>query len=169
MEVVVTDLRVHAIPAMMDFVDYSADAVGMIYLSSTLPGGATVDGTQDVVPGAVPTWEAVTGAQGTFVTTNRMVTSFATPTMVSFYRDQATPPEAQCWGDSSFLGASGVNITSGIPNTDPAAPPVETLRGTRTVHFLPPVGDTVLVGQIGADLAADADEPLDVTVSPYDP
>ena len=169
MEVIVTDLRVHAIPAMMDFVDYSAAATGMTYLSSTLPGGATINGTQDVVPAAVPTWEAVTGPQGTFVTTNRMVTSFATPTMASFYRDQTAPPEAQCWGDASFLGASGVNITSALPNTDPAATPFATLRGTRTVHFYAPVGDNGLVGALGAGLAADIDEPVDVTVTSYDP
>ena len=169
MEVIVTDLRVHAIPAMMDFVDHSAAAIGMTYLSSTLPAGATIDGTQDVVPSAAPTWEAVTGQQGTIITTNRMVTSFPTPTMVSFYRDQTAPPEAQCWGDPSFLGASGVNITSALPNTDPAATPFGTLRGTRTVHFLAPVDGTAAVGAMGSDLAADFDEPLDVSAAPYQP
>jgi hypothetical protein len=169
MEVIVTDLRVHAIPAMMDFVDYSAAATGMTYLSSTLPGGATVDGSQDVVPTGVPTWEAVAGQQGTIITTNRMVTSFAAPTMVSFYRDQTSPPEAQCWGDPSFLGASGVDITSALPNTDPAATPFGTLRGTRTVHFLGPATDAALVATLGQGFAADVDEPLDVTVAPYQP
>jgi hypothetical protein len=169
MEVIVTDLRVHAIPAMMDFVDYSAAATGMTYLSSTLPAGATIDGTQDAVPAAVPSWEAVSGQQGTIITTNRMVTSFATPTMVSFYRDQTTPPETQCWGDPSFLGASGVNITSALPNTDPAATPFETLRGTRTVHFLAPVADSAAIGAMGTGLAADFDEPLDVSAAPYQP
>ena len=169
MEVVVTDLRVHAIPAMMDFVDYSAAATGMTYLSSTVRGGVTIDGVQDAVPSANPTWEAVTGAPGTIVTTNRMVTSFAAPSMLGFYRDQATPPETQCWGDGSFYGASGVQIVSTLPNTDPAAVPFETLRGTRAVHFLGPMADHAALATLGDALAADADVPLTVSVTAYQP
>ena len=40
-EDVITDLRVHSIPAMMDFVDFSAAAQGMTYRSSTVPAGAS--------------------------------------------------------------------------------------------------------------------------------
>ena len=121
------------------------------------------------MPSATPTWEAVTGVQGTVVTTNRMATSFAAPTTVGFYRDQTTPPETQCWGDGSFYGASGINITSALPNTDPAASPFETLRGTRTVHFLAPVTNTAQIGATGNALAADADVPLLLSVSSYQP
>ena len=46
-EDVITDLRVHSIPGIMDFVDYSAAASGMTYRSSTLPGGATIAGHLD--------------------------------------------------------------------------------------------------------------------------
>lgn len=169
-EVVVTDLRVHAIPAMLDFVDYSAGAIGMTYLSSAATGGVTIDGVPDALPSTLPTWEAVTGDQGTVVTTNRIETSYGTPTTAYLYRDQVTPPEAQCWGDSSFYGASGGHVTSAIPNTDPGATPFETLRGTRTVYFLPPAAsDLPMLSAVSSALAGNVDDPLQVTVGAYTP
>lgn len=167
METVVTDLRVHDIPGMLDFIDYSAAASGMRYQSSALPAGVTIDGVQDSVPATVPTWESVSGAQGTVVTTVRIATSYGTPTTTQLYRDQVTPPEAQCWGDSSFYGASGGTITSAIPNTDPAASPVATLQGVRTNHFLSPTTDAASVAAVAGVLADDVDVPLEVTTSPY--
>ncbi len=170
MEVVVTDLRVHAIPGMLDFIDYSPAASGMRYQSSTVPAGVTIDGVQDSVPAAVPTWETVTGPQGTVVTTVRVGTSYGEPTATQLYRDQVSPPEAQCWGDGSFYGASGATITSLIPNTDPAASPTATLQGIRTNHFLAPATDhPAELAAMAEVLSADVDEPLAVSVSAFAP
>jgi hypothetical protein len=169
MEQVVTDLRVHAIPGMLDFIDYSPAASGMRYQSSALPAGVTIDGVQDSVPATVPTWESVSGAQGTVVTAVRVTTSYGTPTTTQLYRDQVSPPETQCWGDPSFYGASGGTITSAIPNTDPAASPVATLKGVRTNHFLAPGSDAAGVAAIAEVLAADVDAPLAVSTTPFAP
>ena len=49
-EDVVFDLRVHAIPSFMDFIDYNSAACGMTYRSSTVPGGVTINGVDDTVP-----------------------------------------------------------------------------------------------------------------------
>ncbi len=168
MEEIVTDLRVHSIPAMLDFIDYGPGAIGMTYSSSTTTG-VTIDGVQDVIGSGVPTWEAVTGQQGTVVTASRVHTSIAGMTLAQLYRDQASPPEAQCWGDSSFLGASGATITSGIPNTDSAVNPYATLQGRRAVHFLPPSTDATILAAVASALAADLDEPVVVTATPYRP
>ena len=62
-----TFLRVHAIPGIMDFYDYSAAAIGMQYPSSNNPGGVVIDGVPDAMATAAPTWEAVTGTPGTMV------------------------------------------------------------------------------------------------------
>ena len=42
-----TDLRVHAIPAVMDYIDYSDAALGMSYRSSIVPSGVTIDRLAD--------------------------------------------------------------------------------------------------------------------------
>ncbi len=84
-----------------------------------------------------------------------------------FYRDQTTPPETQCWGDGSFLGASGAFIGASIPTTDPVDAGYATLQGRRTVHFAAPSTDPSLIPAIGASVAAQADTPLTVTVGPY--
>ena len=167
-EDVITDLRVHQIPAMMDFVDFGAAAQAMTYRSSTVPAGVTVDGVQDTVAGTLASWEAVSGPQGQVVTTNRFVTSVAglAGATTQFYRDQATPPETQCWGDSSFLGATGAVIGATIPTTDPVDAGYATLQGRRTVVFSA-APDPSLVPAVGAALAAQIDTPLTVTVSAY--
>src|SRR4028118_2371337 len=70
-------------------------------------------------PAGAAEWEAVTGPQGTVLTTSRYAMTVPRPVTSWFYRDQTTPPEQQCWGDSSFLGASGPSLTGRIENTDP--------------------------------------------------
>lgn len=168
-EVIVTNLRVHAIPGVMDFIDYSAAAVGMTYRSSTAPNGATIDGKADAVPSGVAAWETATGPQGTVLTTSRYAMTAGSPVTGWFHRDQASPPEQQCWGDGSFLGASGPSLTGGIPNTDPQQQPFADLVGTRVVHFLPPMTDGAQLSATAADLAADHDTPVKVTVTRYVP
>ena len=62
LEVINTYLRVHPIPGVVDFFDYSAAGVGLTYengvqtpggvVSGTPTGGVTIDGQQDAVAGA---------------------------------------------------------------------------------------------------------------------
>jgi hypothetical protein len=141
-EVVVTDLRVHAIPGVMDFIDLSSAAIGMKYQSSSLPAGVTIDGSLDAVPTTPATWEAISGPQGTVMMNVAYQSTVdlhdGTGTEVQwFQRDQTTPPEPQCFGDSSLLGAAGPTIVGGIDNTDPTVAGFQTLRGIRTVSFGP--------------------------------
>lgn len=168
-EEIVTDLRVHSIPAVMDYLDLSAAAVGSTYRSSTVPGGVAVDGVLDAVGTAVPTWESFDGPQGTVLTTVEMTTDV--PGLDAgvqwFQRDQAVPPEAQCWGDSAFYGAAGSNITGGIPNTDPRSSPSADLRVRRVVQFQGPVVDADLLPAAAATWSTQVRDGLDVSTAPY--
>jgi len=168
---VVTNLRVHAIPAIMDFLDYSAAAKTMTYRSSTRPGGVTIDGNADAVSAAVPTWEVVDGAQGQVLTRNTFTSDIAPGVLTSswFYRDQTSPPEQQCWGDGSFLGASGANITGQIPNTDPSAGSHATLTARRTTEFRSPAADRSAIPGVAADWSEDIAQPLTTTITRYQP
>lgn len=170
-EEVVTDLRVHAIPAMMDFVDYSAAAVGMTYRSSTTPGGVPIDGVADAVSTALPTWEAVSGSQGMVLSHSEFTSSVAgiAAETRQFYRDAVTPTETQCWGDSSFYGASGGHIQTAIPNTDPNTTPFATLQGRRSTWFGPSLADPSAITALASKWAADQTTPLVVAVSTYQP
>lgn len=164
-----TNLRVHSIPAVMDFIDYSSAATGMIYRSSTVPNGVTIDGNADAVGTAAPTWEAVDGPQGQVFTRLKLTTNASGLAEKAFYRDQTSPPETQCWGDGSFLGASGGDITGGIPNTDPRSAGFATFTADRTTQFGSPAGDPSTIPGAAEDWSDDLARPLTVTVSTYDP
>jgi hypothetical protein len=168
---VVTDLRVHAIPAIMDYLDYSASAQGMTHRSSALPGGVTIDGVHDAVPTALPAWEAANGTPGRVFTAISVETDAAgvVEGTVGFYRDQASPTEAQCWGDASYYGASGSWVRAAIPNTDPRTTPFATLTSTQVSEFGAPAADASAIPAAAAEWAADLAAPLAVTVTPYQP
>jgi hypothetical protein len=170
-EDVITDLRVHSIPSIMDFLDFSAAANGLTYRSSTVPNGVTIDGIADAVPTATPSWEAVDGPQGR-VYTKSVFTSSAGALggpAVHFHRDQTSPSEAQCWGDGSYFGATGAHLQGGIANTDPREATVATLQGVRVNQFLPPAGLPGNVASYAADWALDLGQPLTVAVTAYQP
>lgn len=170
-ETIVTNLRVHAIPGVMDFVDYSAAASGMVYRSSTRPSGVRVNGAADPISSEPASWEVVNGPQGAVFTRSVFATSVdgLGDRTSWFYRDQANPPEEQCWGDDSFYAASGNVINGGIPNTDPGLGASATVTGTRTVHFLTPYSDGTRLVAAARALAADLAQPLRVTVSRHQP
>jgi hypothetical protein len=170
-EVVVTYLRVHAIPGIMDFLDLSAAASGMTYRSSAVPSGKAVDGADDAVGTTFPTWEAYDGAQGRIFTSNTFSTSVGglAGATEEYYRDQATAAEAQCWGDASLYGASGAWIRKGIPSTDPIGSGAATLTAKRVTLFAAPAGAPSKVAPYAADWSADLKSPLKVTTTPYQP
>ena len=119
--------RVHAIPGIMDYLDYSTAAIGMTYQNSENQTAVTINGAADAVSTAIPTWELVTGAQGSVMVVGQVNASIIPRGRLldtiadGFYRDELNSPVDQCWGDAHFLGASGLNFVAAIPNTDPAA------------------------------------------------
>lgn len=134
-----TSLRVHAIPSVMDFFDYSRAASGMRYRNALNPAGVIIDGVPDSPTAGYAAWEQVTGAQGTLTMVGRLVASF-TPTKTSYYLDDATPPVTQCTGDAFAYGSSGMYLNGAIPCTDPALGCVDRLSAVRTMYFDAPGG-----------------------------
>lgn len=167
-EIIDTDLRVHSIPAVMDYLDYSDAALGMTYVSSAVPDGVTVDRVPDAVGTDLPDWEYVTGPQGTMLTKVTYDTDIGAPgdftdSVAWLYRDEADPSDTQCWGDAHHTGVHGPWVVETIPNTDPLAPPFKVLELTRTVRFAGPQATP----ESASAWAAQVDTPLAVTVSDY--
>ena len=164
---VTTYLRVHPIPPLRDWMDYSAAALGMQYVTSTNTAGVTIDGVPDVPPAALPAWEMVRGAPGAVIYTNSLVSDIPgiAANIVPYYSDDSTPAEVQCTGDAFEYGASGTTVNQSVPNTDPTMGAAATFASTRTMTFLAP--DTT-VGT-AAEVGAQATAPLTVAAAPFAP
>jgi hypothetical protein len=160
-----TFLRVHAIPGIMDFFDYSAAAVGMTYSNNHNPDGVTIDGVPDTLTAGTPTWEKVDGPQGALTQVSSFTTNFAMPTTVGYYLDDTTPPETQCTGDAFAYGSSGNRITSALPCTDPATACTNVLRGDRVMYFESP-GRSAAEAQLANDRTV---SPLTTLVTAWAP
>jgi hypothetical protein len=165
-EDITTTLRVHAIPGVMDFFDYSPAASGMTYRSDVDPRGATIDGEPDAVNAGRIGWETVDGPQGGLSMVHRMKTDIPSLGWTSYYFDDKTPAtsgaEKQCTGDSAAYGSSGPFVNQGIPNTDPRATPFNSLVDERTVFYeLPGKSD-------GPKRSKQVDEPMEIQVLPHD-
>ena len=148
-EDILTDLRVHAIPSVMDFWDYSPAASGMRYANDRNLGGVIVDGdpAPDNVASGPPLWERVTGPQGTVTHVERLVTNVNGLSRTNYYYDDATnPTTTQCTGDAYSYGSSGAWVNSAIPNTDPHGGAAKAFQGRETMYFEPP-GQAVSVAQ----------------------
>jgi hypothetical protein len=135
-----TDLRVHAIPGIMDFFDYSPAAAGMTYRNNLNPGGVTIDGVPDSPVAGAPTWEQVTGAQGSITIVNQLAATFSPSGLTSYYLDDSTPPVTQCTGDSFAYGSSGSYFNGAIPCTDPGTSCADSVSATRVLYFGSPGG-----------------------------
>ncbi len=149
---VVTDLRVHAIPGVVDYYDYSAAASGMRYANDRNRGGVVVDGQPDTLAAGRQNWELLTGSQGSIVQTHRTETNV--PGLASagtnYYLDDSTPAEAQCTGDAASYGASGLWVNTAIADTDPRTGTRNVFRARRSLTYLAPgatVGDADLAWQ----------------------
>ena len=81
----------------------------------------TIDGAADTISTTPPTWELVTGAQGSVMVAGQVDTTIIPPggtlddVVDGFYRDELNSPVQQCWGDPHFLGASGLTFTDRHP------------------------------------------------------
>lgn len=163
-EDIVTDLRVHAIPSVMDYMDYSPAASGMTYRNSLNTTGVALDGNPDSLASGLPTWEQVTGPQGTITHIGVLTASF-TPTVSHYYLDDTTPPVTQCTGDAFAYGQSGAYLTSSLPCTDPAQGCSDTLQSTRVMYFDSPGGTAASAANYQAGVAA----PLQATTGSWSP
>ncbi len=135
---ITTDLRVHQIPGVMDFFDYSPAASGMTYESSAAPGGVTIDGAPDSPAAGPITWETVDGSQGALSIVHTISTDIPSFAYTSYYLDKQNPgggAETQCTGDSSAYGSSGPWVNQAIPVTDPTLGPANKLQVTRSLFY----------------------------------
>jgi hypothetical protein len=165
-EDITTYLRVHAIPGVLDFFDYSPAATGMTYRSSAAPGGVTIDGLPESPPppaGKIG-WETVDGAQGGVSIVHNISTNAPGMNWTSYYLDKVNPgggAETQCTGDASAYGSSGPWINQSIPNTDPRSAPFNLFTATRTLFFeLPGKAD-------GPKRAHQVATPMQISVAPF--
>ena len=166
-----TDLRVHPIPSIMDFIDYSPAAAGMTYYNDLNTGGVTIDGVPDSPAAGAIVWQMATGAQGTVVMSGAVSTNIPGFAYTSYYFDDSTPgggSETQCTGDAFAYGSSGTNVNSipgGIPCTDPqggtSCPYYMNL--VSTMYYEAP-SQTVATAQA---LNARANTPLAFSVQPF--
>ncbi|MEM8600529.1 MAG: hypothetical protein AAGF99_11460 [Bacteroidota bacterium] len=135
------DLRVHPIPGVVEFIDYSDAALGMRYLDA-LSGNASL--TLDGEPDALDTealssealfWQAVTGAPGSLVHAFALDTEWDEAPFERFW-DEGQDLR-QCTGDDRSIGASGVIVPSRVPATDPRRGTGEyvDLQATRAIYY----------------------------------
>lgn len=135
---ITTDLRVHEIPGVMDFFDYSPAATGMTYKNNVATGGVTIDGVPDSPTPGTLTWETVDGSQGSLSMVQTLTTDIPGFTSSSYYLDKQNPgtgAETQCTGDASAYGASGPWITQSIPVTDPTLGTANKLAVIRSIFY----------------------------------
>jgi hypothetical protein len=161
-EAVFTALRVHPIPGIMDYFDYSPASAGMVYRNDLNPAGVTIDGTPDAVTAGPITWEMVTGLQGTLVSTMLLHTDIPGFTATSYYSDTTQPTTTQCTGDAFEYGASGFWRDAGFPNTDPNLGTAAVFEMTRVLRYAAP-NQSLVFAQARA---AEAQNPMTVTVAP---
>jgi hypothetical protein len=147
-----TFLRVHSIPGIMDFFDYSPAAVGMTYYDDLNTSGVMIDGNPDSVALGAIHWEMVSGAQGSLVMASLLSTNIAGFTYTSYYLDDSTPDVTQCTGDAFAYGSSGVRVNQTTACTDPALGCTNYLHGTRVMYYEAP-GLTVADAQALNDQA----------------
>jgi hypothetical protein len=137
-EDITTYLRVHIIPGVMDFFDYSPQAAGMTYRNDFNPAGVTIDGVPESPATGPITWETVDGAQGGLSMVGTVDTNIAGFAYTSYYLDSASPSTTQCTGDASAYGSSGLYVNQFIPSTDEANGGTARMTANRTIYFEAP-------------------------------
>jgi hypothetical protein len=183
LEVINTFLRVHPIPGVVDFFDYSQAGIGLTYengvmtpagiVSGTPPGGVPIDGQPDAVSGAGSSllggFESVDGPQGGLSMPQRLLTNNPDPGYHLDYRDGNVTNQRLCTGDDDELyGASGTQLNSAVNNTDEAGRDMwgggqySNLFYQRSIYYEAP-------GQAdGARRLAEMEQPLDLSLNGID-
>jgi len=161
-----TELRVHPIPGVSVFEDLATSTTGMTYLDDENTGGVAVDGVPDLLTmNHAATWQMVTGAQGSLITTGALQSDIAGLTMSTYYLDQNPANPHPCTGDAAAWGQHGTTVIGPggtLPCTDPTiCATANTLDSTRTRYFRKPMLST----DVAANLASQTANPLQTTVT----
>ncbi len=162
-----TFLRVHGIPGVMDFYDYSPEAAGMTYYNNLNLQGAVIDGQPDAVTTGPIVWEMATGPQGSLLMAHLPEVDFSPFVYTSYYSDDLTPSYTQCTGDAWEYASSGLWVNTPIPNTDPILAPqygYYSILTLRRIVFYEPPAQTV---QTAALRYTQAGAPLGAQVSDF--
>jgi hypothetical protein len=161
-----TELRVHPIPGVSVFDDLAVSATGMSYVDDQNTAGVPIDGVPDALTeNHAATWQMVTGAQGSLVTTGSLQSDIAGLTLSTYYLDQNPANPLPCTGDAAAWGQNGTTVVGpggALPCTDPTlCTTANTLDSTRTRYFKRPM---LPVSDAGS-LASQAANPLQTTVT----
>jgi len=153
----VTEVRGHAgLPGYGSADDFATGTTGLTY-SDPANTRVVIDGHPDVVTpityttgsAAPPSWQMVSGPQGSLVTVRALDTTITGLNVSTVYQDQNPASPAPCTGDAAAWGQNGMNVTlAGGLGSDhgsdadrntghPRAPSLPVLRVTR---LLDPVG-----------------------------
>ncbi|MCI0393993.1 MAG: hypothetical protein L0332_03380 [Chloroflexi bacterium] len=116
---IVTYVRVHAVPGVVDFVDYNENALGMTYANNLNPAGVLIDGEPEEMPPGALEWELASGDQGSLVMLHQVDTTIPEVNWTNYYQDATNPAQVQCAGDRHAYGSSGPFLHP-LPCTDPA-------------------------------------------------
>jgi hypothetical protein len=163
-----TSLRVHSIPGVMQFDDFTTGLTGMTYTDDQ-NSGIPIDGHADAITAAhAAPWQLVSGPAGSIVTTRVLDSDISGLQLSTYYLDQNPASPAPCTGDGAAWGQNGVQILGpgggAIPCTDPTrtdCPTAAKLDGTRVRYFRGP-GTSAATA---ATLASRAARPLTSSVT----
>ncbi|ANM30804.1 hypothetical protein ABI59_16320 [Acidobacteria bacterium Mor1] len=160
-EIARTDLRVHRISGVMDYMDYNASASGMTYYNDLNTSGVTIDGSPDSVATGRLQWEMVTGNQGTMGVVWQLETDLADNSYDSYYSDNTSTTNLCSFWDNVEYGASGLFRTASIPTTNPLSDGHNVYASTRHMKYGAP-GQTIAFAQ---EMLQEQQNPLTVDVS----
>ena len=165
----VANLRVHSIPSVMAFDDFTTGLAGLTY-SDDQNTDVAIDGVPDTIAAAHPApWQMVSGAAGSVVTTRTLDTNVSGLTLSTYYLDQQPASPVPCTGDAAAWGQNGIQIVGPggtIPCTDPTRSecPAGTVKRFTAVRYRYFAGPNLEKADAAA-LAAHGVNPLQVTVT----
>ena len=136
-----TFLRVHSIPGVMSFLDFSAAASGMTYRNNNNPAGVTIDGVADSRDRRAAHLGEHRRAAGSR-DERAHLEHHGRPEQVHLVLPRLwrarRPGQTPCQGDAGYYGASGPYVNGSIDSTDEPAngsAPADRLTATRTIFF----------------------------------
>ena len=135
---IITHLRVHALPSVFMFFDYSEDAIGMRYFDNLNLGGFDIDGKADPAKTGKLLWQFITGKQGSLRIHFLLDTTIEGLIQSSLYDDDRSPKWKQCTGDSHAFAAAGPWLRR-LSSTDPRGDKSSKLT-SRVVVYPGPAG-----------------------------
>jgi len=179
-----TRIRVHPLAPFEDVLDLSPAALGMRLFAPWASKGVTLDGDpaspagdDPTPPNKAPTWEVVTGDEGTFAVSHVLVSDQPNLKVVTEYADDLAPDPLPCTGDEFAIGAFGLRFANELENTDPRLVDefgvLRTLVHSRAIFVEP----TTSPGGLEADDAnalgklrhKQHAKPIQVTTQPFGP